>query len=113
MLAKEFRHAKREWDKIVEENLDEPDVVAMWAYDHAREVLNEIARLRKELKLRNKKKRAIYAKLEAERDDLDIVLDQIEELRGKLPADPMESVASGLITAELDRILAPFESEET
>ncbi len=111
MLHKEFKRARREWEAV---NDVDPDasMLAEWAIEHGTPLIKEIERLRSELKLRNKKRRHVYAKLAGERDDLDFVLTEIEDLRGRLPADPMESVSSGLMTVQLDAILNDFKEDD-
>ena len=110
MLHKQFKRARREWNEVEDDASD--TYIAVWARTHARELIKEVERLRSELKLRNKKRRHVYAKLAGERDDLDDVLDKVEDLRDRLPADPMESVQSGLMTDLLDSILNEFQEED-
>lgn len=112
MLHKEFKRARREWEAINDADPDDASVLAEWAIEHGTPLIKEIERLRSELKLRNKKRRRVYAKLAGERDDLDDVLDKVEDLRDRLPADPMESVSSGLMTGQLDAILNEFQEDD-
>lgn len=107
MRRKEVNRARREWTEIQHE-LQSNKPVADWARRFGKPLLDEVKRLREELKLRNKKKRSVYAKLELERDDLDNLIDQVEEVLDWLPDNPLASVDACLIAQRLQEILKPY-----
>jgi hypothetical protein len=107
MRRKEVNRCRREWDVLASDlHLNKP--AAEWARRWGKPLLGEVKRLREELKLKNKKRRQVYSKLELERDDLDALIDEIEKVIDKLPADPLASVDSCLISQQLNKILAPY-----
>jgi len=107
LKRKEVNRARREWDEI-SPDLHNNKTAADWARRWGQPLLDEVRRLRSELKLKNKKRRAVYAKLELERDDLDELIDEVEKVLDELPADPLASVDSCLITQRLTGILGPY-----
>lgn len=116
MLHKHFKRARRHWRTIAEDNvsLANPScdsVIAKWARELAR-LIEEVERLRTELKLRNKKKRGVHAALAAERDDLDHILGKIKDVVDRLPADPSESVPAYSVMEQLSAILNEFEENQ-
>lgn len=107
MRRKDVNRCRRAWDVLAPElHLNKP--AAEWARRWGSHILAEIKRLREELKLRNKKRRHVYAKLELERDDLDALLDELEKLRDEIPADPISNVSAWWLNEKLNKIMAPY-----
>jgi hypothetical protein len=107
MKRKEVNRCWREWFATGNRS-DDGVSGAEWAEKWAEPLLAEVRRLRTELRLSNKKRRRVRGDLELERDDLDKLIDDVERLRGELPADPLSDVSGYWVVTRLDEILAPF-----
>jgi hypothetical protein len=110
LKRKEVNRSRREWDEL-QADIHLNKHAADWARRWGKPLLEEVKRLREELKLKNKKRRSVYAKLELERDDLDNLIDEVEKVIDSLPADPLTSVGSFIINEKLTAILRPYMDE--
>jgi hypothetical protein len=117
MLHKHFKRARRYWrtiavDATARTNPSCDPALVDWAREFGEPLIEEVQRLRNELKRSNKKRRGVYASLHVEEDEFDRMIGKIKDVLGSLPADPAESVSSYTITEQLGAILSEFEDED-
>ena len=111
MLHKHFKRARREWNVIVEDpvSFDDADcdlVLGQWARCHGAALIKEVERLRAELKSRNRKKRAVHARLALEQDDHDDLLKDVHKLKAWI--NGYDVLAQRVLHERIDEMLEPY-----
>ena len=108
MLHKHFKRARRDWTTV--EAGGEIQAAANWAWLNAEPLIEEIERLRTELKSRNKKKRHVHAKLAAEREDHDDLLVDIEKFQEWV--NGFDILSKDVLNKRLDEILELYREDD-
>jgi hypothetical protein len=104
LKRKEVNRARREWDSlqpVLHVNYD----AANWARRWGKPLLDEVKRLREELRVKHLGR---LQDMGLEHDKLDGLIDEVEKVIDELPADPLASVDSCLIAQRLHGILQPL-----